>query len=220
MFRAQEDEVSSTAKVSAELLLWLDEQNATEEVPYPLHLFLEREGNEVTDGELTRASRRLGSLRLIDGINSDDSPRFLLAGLTAAGQQCAEDFGGDTEKWETRHVSKDQSVHVQSGGDAQVAAHAHDVTQIKAGGDVNVSELAEAARLASDSLPSLALPHEVEADVKEAIEGILAEEKKDVPDQSKLKSWGARLKAAVPLAAGGGTIVKLILDGLNGAGIV
>ncbi|MEU3649409.1 hypothetical protein AB0E59_38965 [Lentzea sp. NPDC034063] len=124
------------------------------------------------------------------------------------------------KRYEEQHVSNDQSVHVKAGGDAQVAAHSDNVTQIHAGGDVDVTKLTETAQLAAEALPALNLPEDAKAGVEESIKGILEEAKKAEPDQEKLKGWGSRLKAGITVGAGAGTIIKLILDGLGAAGVM
>ena len=211
----------STNELCTELLMWLFDNGFAEGNQANLDDFPAKVEERINETELRRASGRLERLNLIAGITAAGAYRLLLAWTTSEGEQCAEEFRGDIEKWENRHVSKwDQSVHVQSGGDAQVAAHAHDVTQVQAGGDVNIGKLAEAAQLASESLPVLGLPDDVKRDVQEVIKGILEEAKKDEPDQKKAKGLGERLKSGLTLAAGSATVVRFINDALQVAGVM
>ena len=204
-------------------LLWQYEHNSDD--PSPEDLLAQ--GGKTSDGvaitldELTKCIEQLETLGLIEGHHSFGPQMIQFVNLTADGLWCVTSYGGDLRAWEQqRRAHVDQSVHVTAGRDAQVAAHAQDVTQVQAGGDVNVDQLAKAAELAAEALPALSLPAGVKADVEESIEGVLAEVEKAEPNQEKLKDLGGRLKSGVALAAGAGTIVKLILDGLSGAGVM
>lgn len=214
--------MTRTAVISEAFLRWL---STTEHQPPPEE-FLDApasvvDGSQVTRQELVPAVQRLVDYGLLsDRLGAWGSAMPLRSRLTSDGRICVTDFDGDVDAWAKRNaLNVDQSVNVTAGRDAQVAAHSQHVTQVQNTGDVNLGELRRAAGLTRDALPALALPEAAGKDVTEATEAILAEVDKPEPDREKLKGLGERLRNGVALAAGGGTILKLIIEALGAAGL-
>jgi len=178
------------------------------------------DGVSITPEELETNTAYLQAAGLIKGHSVWNRPMLQKVKLTGDGIRCVREFGGDVQFWNRRNnTSVDQSVRVHADGDAQVVAHSRDVTQVQAAGDVNVDRLADAARRAKEYLPALSLSEMEKKDVEEAAGEILDEAAKAEPDQGRLRALGARLKTGITVAASTGTLGKLIIEALVGAGV-
>ncbi|MEU7528960.1 hypothetical protein AB0A74_24735 [Saccharothrix sp. NPDC042600] len=210
--------MSRADEVNRTFLLWLYDNN--DRYPNP-QVILETGaapgGTPVTLDEVKTCSRYLAAAGLIKGFTALGGQMPSRVHLTDDGLRCVHEYEGDVQAWNARHTPRwDQSVHVTSGRDAQVTAHSSHVSQVQNTGDINISELAKAARLALESHPVFG---PVAAEVRQASQDILDEIDKPEPDQGRLRALGKRLKTALPLTASTATIVKFILDGLGAAGI-
>ncbi|WP_424187597.1 hypothetical protein ACOBQX_07295 [Actinokineospora sp. G85] len=212
--------MSRSAEVARAFLLWLSKRS---DQPTP-ESFL-KEGGELVGGqqvgeaELESAVQRLVDMKLLNGkLTAWGRTMPLRSQLTGDGRRCVDDFDGDTDAWDRRHMPTiDQSVTVTAGRDAQVAAHAQNVNQVQNSTQVDVGKLAEWTRTAKESIPALGLTEEQAEEARQVSQEILAETEASVPDQSKLKTLGTRLLTILPLASAGGTLVKLLIDGIGGA---
>jgi hypothetical protein len=176
-------------------------------------------GQVVTPAELHDVLRWLDAHQLVDGDQAEEQDILVHVTLTAAGWICVMDFDGDVRQWSQRHTGTvtDNSVTVHAGHTAQVAAHAHNVTQHQETGLVDIDMLRAAATAVREILPLLGLPEQQRSDVERAADEIATEAESPLPDHGKLRRAAEVLKTWLPLAQSAATTANMIVADVHTA---
>lgn len=209
-------------EVNNAFMNWLAEYEAQQPNPEQILTLgtVEPGGVALTMDEVERCARYLAAVGLIRGAGAMGRKMPFRAWLTDDGLRCVSEFGGDVAAWNrSRQPSyTDQSVNVQAGRDAQVAAHSSYVNQAQGESSVNVEKLVEATQGVREILPALAGVEGVDAvEVEGVVAEIEAEASVDKPDHGKLRRLGTRLKDLLGPAAAGLTIGKFVVAGIAAA---
>ncbi|MEV5718170.1 hypothetical protein AB0L41_30150 [Amycolatopsis mediterranei] len=209
-------------ELSQAFMLWLAENNANPPDPADIMTLgaVAPSGNPFTPDEVESTAAYLEAVGLIQGPKAWGRSMPLRVSLTPDGLRCVRDVGGDVTAWNDRLRPSytDQSVNVNAGRDAQVAAHSQYVNQAQNASSVKVDKLLDAASGARDLLPSLATvagvdTREVEVVVKEIeAEGATAE-----PDHGKLRRLGTRLKDLLGPGAAALALVRFTVEAITNA---
>lgn len=203
-------------------MLWLHENNNRQPNPEEILTLgaVEPGGEPLTPDEVEACAEYLAAIKLIRGHGVWGRPMPLRVRLTDDGLRCVLEFNGDVTAWlqSQRPSYLDQSVNVNAGRDAQVAAHVQNVNQAQNESAVKVDDLTEAVHAVRELIPHLGGVDGIDLGEVQRLTGeIEAEAEKSEPDHGKLRRLGGQLKDLLGPAAAALTIGKFAVGALAAA---
>ncbi|MFA3877069.1 hypothetical protein ABS735_25880 [Streptomyces sp. MMCC 100] len=162
------------------------------------------EGERLTAREIDRAAGYLHSRGLINGyvLASGDGPAQ--AEITAEGENCVENYGGDIGAYERRNSGGNTTFNIGSNT-GNIAANSRDFTlNATTNNGVNLADVVMLARALRQAAPILDLPEDDAAEFTQLANRMEEEAGSDNPDPGRLQRWGSSVAAILnsPVVSG------------------
>lgn len=177
----------------------------------PLSLF---EGERLTEDEIERAAAHLLDKNLITGMTSAGSYGPIRADITAAGEDCVENYAADVSAFGRRNSS---STVINIGHNSgNIAANSREVSQSASTlAHLNAAEVILTARALRQAAPVLGLQDADAQEFADVATRVEAEASATAPDMDRLRRWSISLMALLNSPAVGGALGPVLAKQLE-----
>jgi hypothetical protein len=184
------------------ILTWLHEEDPEGRGAFDVHILAEAhnglfQGQTLSynafESDIDLAAERLMALGLIRGFESAEYRGPTTAYLTAEGQDCVEQYGGDVERYFSHRDRLAPSIQIgtmHTTGSVAVGS-SHFSQNVNMG--VDPAALGRFAQMLLSELPNLGLTKQLQSEARTALQAVQQEAEQPQPDTGRIRQLMLRL---------------------------